>query len=60
MVHVGMGESCKRLMLESVRNLVVPVIFDKLLVNKFNKGIFPDERKIVPFNSPPVLILTVH
>lgn len=43
-----------------VQKLVVSVILGTSFNDNFIKRIFRTKRKIVPFNSPPVHILTVH
>lgn len=47
-------------MLGLVRSLAVPVFLGALFIDRLVKSIFLSERKIVPFNSSPVRIITVH
>lgn len=55
-----MVDSRKRVLFGTVRNPGVPVFPGMSRINKFGRGIFPAERRIVPFNSPPVPSFTVH
>lgn len=59
-VTVQIAESDMRVMFGIVRNLAVPVLTSTSFTDKCINGIFRSGMKIVPFNSPPVAILTVH
>lgn len=52
-LHVRIGESSIRAMLEILRNSAGPILLGTPLVDKIIKGMFPSERMIVPFSSPP-------
>lgn len=55
-----MDESCILVILGSVRNLDVSVLFGMTFIDNFIKGIFHTERMMVPLSSPPLPILVVH
>lgn len=59
-LDVRTGDSVLRVMSGIVRNLTVPVLLGTSFIDRFIKVIFASERKIVPFNPPPVLIVMVH
>lgn len=42
------------------RNLAVSVLLRASFIERYIKDIFPTEREIVPFNTTPELIITVH
>lgn len=57
---VRMADSRGRVVCDIVRNLAVPAILATLFIDRFLKGIFPHDRKIVLYNSKPVPILTIN
>lgn len=58
-LHVQIEEGHIRVTFGIFRNLAVPVLLGTSFINNFAKGIFPGEKKMIPFNSPTVLILTM-
>lgn len=59
MHHVHMGESNARVVFGIAKNVTVPDLLGTLFFDKFVKGIFPDKRKIVSYNSKQVSISMV-
>lgn len=53
-IHINMGEARVRVTFGIIKNLAVPVLLRTSFIAKFVKGIFPTERKIVPYNRKPV------
>lgn len=49
-----------RFFFDNVCNLAVPVVLRTLCVNRFVRGIFPPERKMVADSSKPAPILAVN
>lgn len=60
MLHVIIGDIRIRIMFGIFRDLAVDVFIVTTFIGRFINGIFPSERKIVPFNFPPMSILIVH
>lgn len=57
--YLRIGEARVRGVFGVVWNLVVPLILRTSFINRFVKGIFPQELEIVPFNSHSVSICIV-
>lgn len=57
MLHVRKGAFRARVAFGLVCDLSVPVFLGTSFLPKFMSGIFPPERKIVPYKSTPVPIL---
>lgn len=56
-LHLRMGDCRVGVDVGDVQNPVVLVILGTTFIGRFVKGIFPAKRKVVPYNSKPVLIL---
>lgn len=58
-LYVRIGESKLKVVFRVVRNVSVPVLFEISFIDRFVKGSFPPEPKLVPYNSNPVPILVI-
>lgn len=56
-LHVRMGDCRVRVHFGVGRNFAVSVLLAITFIHRFLRAIFPAERKVVPYNSKPVLIL---
>lgn len=54
-----MGDPRERVVFGIVGNLSVPFLLDNLFLDRFVKGTFAPERKIVPYNSKAVSTLAI-
>lgn len=59
-LYVRVRDSRKCVMFEIIRNVAVPVLLGPLFIDKFIKGIFTSERRIVPSSSPSAPNLTTR
>lgn len=60
MLYIRIGEGSERVMFAIVKSLAVAVLLGTSFIERFIKGIFHSERRIVPSNFPPVSILIMH
>lgn len=59
MLHIAIEDSRIRMMFRVVSNLTGPTLLGTSIVDKWSKGIFLTDPKIVLFKSPSVSILVV-
>lgn len=58
-VHVRVGGARVRVDFGAVRQMAVPVLLESSFIDKYDREIVPDKRKIVPHNSESIPILAV-
>lgn len=57
-IFIKVGDMKVKLCFGVIDGLAVAVILERSFIDRFIRAIFPSKRKIVPFNSQEIAILT--